>query len=199
MARQQQEWAKTKGTFSCAPSATQACKSSVQDSQASLHEIGACSLLCNSSNWARSMYEYSGQCRQSWDGRVYHRPSLLGTTSRRQLKHTHTESIKKGTAARCYGCWIHRSQPVVGSSSQSCSQNEELELVSLLQVLFLPSICPSTYVQPVLCLIAVDNSNCTFLYSSIRYVQSTSSSNLERSLHTVHKVLLVLVVLKSVL
>ena len=199
MARQQQEWAKTKGTFSCAPSATQACKSSVQDSQASLHEIGACSLLCNSSNWASSMYEHSGDCRRSWDDRVYHRPSLLGTTSRRQQKHSHTESIRKQTAARCYGCWIHRSQPVVGSSSQSCSQNEELELVSLLQVLFLPAMCPSSYVQPVLCLIAVDNSNCTFLNTSIRYVQSTSSLSLESSLHTLHKGLLMLVVLRSVL
>lgn len=152
MARQQQRRI-SKGAFGCAASATQAGNSSVQDNQTSVHGVGASSSLCNSSNWGSNMYEHSRNCRQSWDGRIYHRPSLLGTISRRQLKHSHTESIKKQTAARCYGCWLQRSQAVMGSCSQDSA--EELELVSLLQVVlcFFPAICSasSTYMQPVLC------------------------------------------------
>lgn len=45
MARQQQQRKISKGAFGCAPSATQAGNSSVQDNQASLHGVGACSSL----------------------------------------------------------------------------------------------------------------------------------------------------------
>lgn len=141
MTRQQQERAKIKGAFS-APAVTQAGKDSVKGSQAYLRQPGTCTLLCNSLNGASNIYEHSRICRQSWDGRVYHRPSLLSTASRGQLRHSYTATINKQTAARCYDCWLQSSQAVMESCSKSA---EELELVSLLQVLLvsiLPDLCP---------------------------------------------------------
>lgn len=141
------------------------------------------------------MYEHSRNCRQSWDGRVYHRPSLLGTISRRHLRHSHTESVEKHTTARCYGCWLQRSQPVM----RGCSPDsvEELELVSLLQVLLvclLPAICPalSTYMRPVPCKIAHVTAHT--LIQQLRCVQSIYCS-----MHTAHQRLLMLVMLMSIL
>ena len=142
MLRQPQKRAGTPGTACCLHSAAQQGNRPLKCSQEGClpeyilsHGLSVRSSMCNSSmlDRAGNRYRHNENRRQSWDGRVYHCPALLGPASARQLKHSQTERVDKRSAANCCSCWFPKPQ----AAARDCVKDstEDLELVSLLQVL----------------------------------------------------------------
>ena len=148
MLKQRQERART-NAYRCSSSATQQGRRAVKCSQEGCLQQYTSSLghytyssMYNSLEGASNVFRHSVNRRQNWDGRVYHHPALLTPASNRQLRHSITERVNRCSAANCCGCWVDKSPSV----AKHCMQHstEELELVSLLQVLLfttLPCIC----------------------------------------------------------
>ena len=166
MLKQRQERASV-NAYRVLHAATQQGKRAVQCSQegclqqhATSQENCMYSSRCNSLEGASNIYRRKANRRKSWDGRVYHHPALLSPASNRQLRHSNTERVNKCIAANCCGCWLNESPAVAVDCMQHST--EELELVSLLQVLLfttLSCICLTvcTCTQPILCLLNTNN------------------------------------------
>ena len=95
----------------------------------------ACSPVHQSLHAASSSYQRKAARRQAWDNRVYHHPSFTSPKSRTQPRHAHRGRTQAhGTGVS--GCWPGAdAEAVWGCCSQAAI--EELELVSLLQVMLL--------------------------------------------------------------
>ena len=164
MLKQREERART-NAYRCSYSATHQGRRAAKCSQEGCLQQytssqGHCtySSMYNRLEGTSNVFRHSVNRRQSWDGRVYHNPALLSPASNKQLRHNMTERVNKCSAANCCGCWCDKSPSV----AENCMQHstEELELVSLLQVLLfttLSCICVSlcTCMQP--CLLSITN------------------------------------------
>ena len=150
MLKQHQEQAST-STYCCSHLALRYSQPACLHQLAAPESPGYCKpiSMCDSLGGASKIYMNSKYRRQGWDGRVYYHPALMNSASTR-LRHSRDAlGSHKRSPAKCCGCWVQKSS----GAAERCMHHstEELELVSLLQVLL--SSAPALHCVHVCCVL----------------------------------------------